>query len=34
MKKERMGLIVKREDGSEIINYDDESFPTYISIRI
>lgn len=30
MKKERMGLIVKREDGSEIVNYDDESFPTYI----
>ena len=30
MKKERMGLIVKREDGSEIVNYDDESFPSYI----
>ena len=30
MKKEVMGLIVKREDGSEIVNYDDESFPSYI----
>ena len=25
-----MGLIVKREDGSEQVNYDDESFPSYI----
>ncbi len=30
MKKEVMGLIVKRDDGSEIINYDDPSFPSYI----
>ena len=30
MKKEVMGLIVKREDGSEVVNYDDESFPSYI----
>lgn len=30
MKREVMGLIVKREDGSEIVNYDDPSFPTYI----
>ena len=30
MKKEVMGLIVKREDGSEIVNYDDESFPSYV----
>ena len=30
MKKEVMGLIVKREDGSEIVNYDDESFPSCI----
>ncbi len=30
MKKEVMGLIVKREDGSEIVNYDDDSFPSYI----
>ena len=30
MKKEVMGLIVKRDDGSEIINYDDASFPSYI----
>ena len=25
-----MGLILKREDGSEIVNYDDPNFPTYI----
>ena len=30
MKKELMGLIVKREDGSEIINYDDPAFPSYV----
>ena len=30
MKREVMGLIVKRDDGSEIINYDDSSFPTYV----
>ena len=30
MKKEVMGLIVKRDDGSEIINYDDANFPSYI----
>ncbi|MCR5337754.1 MAG: AraC family transcriptional regulator [Lachnospiraceae bacterium] len=30
MKREQMGLIVKREDGSEIVNYDSESFPSYI----
>lgn len=30
MKKEVMGLIVKRDDGSEIINYDDPGFPSYI----
>ncbi len=30
MKREWMGLIVKREDGSEQVNYDDESFPSYI----
>ncbi len=30
MKRELMGLIVKREDGSEQVNYDDESFPSYI----
>ena len=30
MKKEMMGLIVKRQDGSEVINYDDPSFPSYI----
>lgn len=30
MKKELMGLIVKREDGSEQVNYDDDSFPSYI----
>ena len=30
MKREQMGLIVKREDGSEIVNYDDENFPSYI----
>ena len=28
MKKEVMGLIVKREDGSEIVNYNDDSFPS------
>ena len=30
MKREWMGLIVKREDGSEQVNYDDDSFPSYI----
>ncbi len=30
MKRELMGLIVKREDGSEQVNYDDDSFPSYI----
>ncbi len=30
MKREVMGLIVKREDGSEIVNYDDPAFPSYI----
>ena len=27
---EQMGLIVKRDDGSEIVNYDDPNFPSYI----
>jgi len=30
MIRERMGLIVKREDGSEIVNYDNPAFPSYI----
>lgn len=30
MKRELMGLIVKRDDGSEIINYDNPSFPSYV----
>ena len=30
MKREMMGLIVKRDDGSEIVNYDDPNFPSYI----
>lgn len=30
MKIEAKGLIVKREDGSEEVNYDEESFPSYI----
>ena len=30
MKPEEMGLIIKREDGSEIVNYDDPNFPSYI----
>ncbi len=30
MRKELMGLIVKREDGSEQVNYDDDNFPSYI----
>ncbi len=30
MKKEVMGLVVKRPDGSEEVNYDDPSFPSYI----
>jgi len=30
MKREMMGLIVKNEDGSEIVNYDNDSFPSYI----
>ena len=31
MKRELLGLIVKRDDGSEEINYDEESFPSYIN---
>ena len=30
MNADLMGLIVKREDGSEIVNYDNPPFPTYI----
>jgi AraC-like DNA-binding protein len=30
MKREVLGLIVKRDDGSEIVNYDDPNFPSYI----
>ena len=30
MKIEQMGLIIKRDDGSEIVNYDDPNFPSYI----
>lgn len=30
MKLEAMGLIIKREDGSEVVNYDDPNFPSYI----
>ena len=30
MRKEVLGLIVKREDGSEEVNYDDPNFPSYI----
>ena len=30
MKIEQMGLIVKRDDGSEIVNYNDPNFPSYI----
>ena len=30
MNKDVLGLIVKREDGSEEVNYDDPSFPSYI----
>ena len=30
MKKEVIGLIVKRDDGSEEVNYDDSNFPSYI----
>ena len=30
MKPEAMGLIIKRDDGSEIVNYDDPNFPSYI----
>ncbi len=30
MKKEVLGLIVKRDDGSEVVNYDDDNFPSYI----
>lgn len=30
MNRDIMGLIVKREDGSEIVNYDDPQFPSYI----
>ena len=30
MKRELMGLIVKRDDGSEEVNYTDDSFPSYI----
>lgn len=31
MKRDLMGLIVKRTDGSEIINYNNEAFPSYIN---
>ena len=30
MRKEYMGLIVKNDDGSEIVNYDDPAFPSYV----
>ena len=30
MRRDLMGLIVKRDDGSEKVNYDDDSFPSYI----
>ena len=30
MIREHMGLIIKRDDGSEIVNYDNPSFPSYI----
>ena len=30
MKPEAMGLIIKREDGSEVVKYDDPNFPSYI----
>ena len=30
MIKENRGYIIKRKDGSEIVNYDDEAFPSYI----
>ena len=30
MKREALGLIIKRDDGSEIVNYDDPNFPSYI----
>ena len=30
MAKIRRGIIIKRRDGSEIVKYDDPSFPSYI----
>ena len=30
MNRDAMGLIVKRDDGSEIVNYDNPTFPSYI----
>ena len=30
MNRDIMGIIVKREDGSEIVNYDDPQFPSYV----
>ncbi|MBO4242016.1 MAG: AraC family transcriptional regulator [Clostridiales bacterium] len=30
MDRMKLGLIVKRDDGSEIVNYDDPTFPSYI----
>ena len=30
MNVEQMGLIIKRDDGSEVVNYDNPSFPSYI----
>ena len=30
MRREYLGLIVKNADGSEIVNYDDPTFPSYI----
>ncbi len=30
MKRKTMGLIIKRDDGSEVVQYDNPSFPSYI----
>ena len=30
MRMEYMGLIVKNDDGSEVVNYDDPAFPSYV----
>lgn len=32
MRRELMGIIIKNDDGSEVINYDNDEFPSYIFV--